>query len=96
MVKALRGGRDDHTKQKAISETLPLIFNAIDTNSDGMIESAEFQLFFESLGIVDKRFMIDVFKEMDTNHDLYLSQQGMFSLFCFFLFLLFSDCFCFD
>lgn len=76
MVKALRGGRDDHTKQKAISETLPLIFNAIDTNSDGMIESAEFQLFFESLGIVDKRFTIDVFKEMDTNHDLYLSQQG--------------------
>lgn len=77
MKAALRGGRDDHTKQKAIAETLPLIFDAIDLNKDGMIESSEFQMFFESLSINDTKFCISVFKEMDTNHDLYLSREGV-------------------
>lgn len=76
LVKALRGGRDDHTKQKAIGELLPLIFNCIDTNKDGLIESSEFQMFWESLGVNDMKLAISVFKELDANHDLYLSQQG--------------------
>ena len=72
----MRGGRDDHTKQKAISELLPLIFNTIDTNNDDLIASAEFQMFFESLGVNDMQLAIHVFKELDTNHDLYLSKEG--------------------
>ena len=78
-IKALRGGRDDHTKQKAISELLPLIFNAIDTNKDGLIESSEFQMFFESLGVNDTKLAINVFRELDSNHDCYLSQEGLFN-----------------
>ena len=34
-------------------------------------------MFFESLSINDTKFCISVFKEMDTNHDLYLSREGV-------------------
>ncbi len=93
-MKALRGGRDDHTKQKAISELLPLIFHAIDINKDGLIESSEFQTFFESLGVNDTKLAINVFRDLDTNHDCFLSQEGLlltkishsFLLFVFILF----------
>jgi len=75
MKAALRGDRDDPVKRKAIFDTLPLIFDAIDTNSDGDIASEEFQAYFASFGLKDPKFAIEIFKEMDTNHDLALSKQ---------------------
>ena len=49
MIKqALRGDRDDPVKRKAILDTLPFIFQAIDTNNEGSIASDEFQVYFES------------------------------------------------
>lgn len=63
-------------KRKAIFDTLPLIFDAIDTNADGQIESEEFQVYFESFGITDHKFAIEIFRELDNNHDLLLSKQG--------------------
>ena len=53
-----------------------MIFDAIDTNSDGDIASEEFQAYFASFGLKDPKFAIEIFKEMDTNHDLALSKQG--------------------
>ncbi len=63
-------------KRKAILDTLPLIFQAVDTNGDGQIESAEFHTYFESFGLSDQKFSYEIFRELDTNHDLALSQQG--------------------
>ena len=77
MIKqALRGDRDDPVKRKAILDTLPLIFQSIDTNNDGSIASDEFQVYFESFGLHDTKFAIEIFKDLDTNHDMALSQQG--------------------
>ena len=53
-----------------------MIFDAIDTNGDGQIASEEFQVYFESFGITDHKFAIEIFREMDSNHDLMLSKQG--------------------
>lgn len=63
-------------KRKAIFDTLPLIFDAIDTNADGQIEIEEFKAYFESFGIIDHKYSIEIFKELDANHDLMLSKQG--------------------
>ena len=76
LKKALRGNRDDANVRKAILDTLPLIFEAIDTNRDGQIASEEFQVYFESFGVSNTKFAIEVFKELDTNHDLIISQDG--------------------
>ena len=76
MFKALRGGEDDPVKRKAILDTLPLIFQAIDTNGDGQIASDEFAVYFQSFGLDDTKFSNEIFKELDQNHDLFLSQQG--------------------
>ena len=53
-----------------------MIFQAIDTNGDGQIASDEFQIYFASFGLTDTKFAIEIFKELDTNHDMALSQQG--------------------
>ena len=74
----MRGNRDDPIKRKAISETLPLIFRAIDTNSDGQIEYQEFQNYFESFGVIDNTFTKFIFKSLDLNHNLYLCEKGIF------------------
>ena len=78
MIKqALRGDRDDPVKRKAILDTLPLIFQAIDTNNDGSIANEEFQVYFQSFGLDDEKFTTEIFKILDTNHDLSLSQEGI-------------------
>ena len=40
----------DVFKRMSITATLPLIFDAIDTNNDEAIELEEFQAYFASLG----------------------------------------------
>ena len=60
-------------------DTLPLIFQAIDTNNDGAIASDEFQVYFQSFGIDHPKFSQNIFKELDTNHDRALSQEGLIS-----------------
>jgi len=85
IVKALRGVRDNHEIRQAILDTLPVIFDAVDTNGDGQIANDEFKAYFESLGINNEKFTNDVFKEMDTNNDRMLSKDGFFIYFCWFL-----------
>ena len=60
---------------------MPLIFDAIDTNSDESIAVEEFQAYFESFGIMDHKFAVDTFREMDANHDLLLNKQGIYNYF---------------
>ena len=60
----------------AITSSLPLIFDAIDTNSDGAIEATEFAAYFTSFGINDTAFANLVFKAMDSNNDCVLSKRG--------------------
>ena len=74
----MRGNRDDPIKKKAILDTLPLIFQSIDNNSDGQIECAELQNYFESFGFTDNKFTKSIFKSLDSNHDLFLSEKGIF------------------
>ena len=60
----------------AITAVLPLIFDAIDTNSDDAIAADEFAAYFASLGVNDKAFAHLVFKSMDSNNDGVLSKRG--------------------
>ena len=71
------GEPNDLSKRKAITDTLPLIFEAIDTNGDGSIESPEFATYFASFGIVDTQFADAVFRAMDANSDGSLSKEGL-------------------
>ena len=53
-----------------------MIFEAVDTDTDGNIGQEEFKAYFASFGINDEKFAIEIFREMDSNHDLALSKQG--------------------
>jgi Ca2+-binding EF-hand superfamily protein len=65
----------DAAKRASIESTLPLIFDAIDTNADGGIAADEFSTYFTSLGVNDAAFATEVFKAMDTNNDGSLSRE---------------------
>jgi Ca2+-binding EF-hand superfamily protein len=66
----------DATKRTAIEATLPLIFDAVDSNLDNAIAADEFAAYFASLGINDSAFATQVFKSMDSNNDGVLSKDG--------------------
>ena len=65
-------------KDKDIRQTLggplPIFFHAVDANGDGMIQSDEFSLFFQILGL-DPKMAPDSFKAIDTNNDGQLSLE---------------------
>jgi hypothetical protein len=79
----------DATKRAAIEATLPLIFDAVDTNLDNAIEKEEFGAYFASLGIHDANLAGQVFRYMDSNNDGVLSKEGEFYFQIFFIFKLF-------
>lgn len=60
-----------------ITSSLPLIFEAIDTNGDDAIAADEFATYFSSFGLTDTAFAFQVFKAMDTNNDGELSKRGI-------------------
>jgi Ca2+-binding EF-hand superfamily protein len=60
-----------------ITSSLPLIFEAIDTNGDDAIAADEFATYFSSFGLTDTAFAFQVFKAMDTNNDGELSKKGV-------------------
>ena len=66
----------DAAKRASIEATLPLIFDAIDTNADGSIAVDEFTGYFRSLGVNDSSFASLVFQAMDVNRDGSLSREG--------------------
>ena len=66
----------DAAKRAAIEATLPLIFDAVDTNLDNAIAADEFASYFASLGVNDAAFASTVFKAMDSNNDGVLSKDG--------------------
>ena len=68
-------------KRASIEATLPLIFDAIDTNGDGGIAVAEFTAYFQSLGINDAKVSSEVFNSMDLNGDGELSREGLIFIF---------------
>ncbi len=66
----------DESKRASINATLPIIFDAIDSNQDDGISSEEFVNYFNSMGVSDAKFAADVFAAMDANNDGSLSKQG--------------------
>jgi Ca2+-binding EF-hand superfamily protein len=56
----------------ALAGPLPLFFSAVDANADGMIQSEEFELFFQIIGL-DPKMAPATFKAIDTNNDGSLS-----------------------
>jgi Ca2+-binding EF-hand superfamily protein len=62
----------DPTLREALAGPLPLFFSAVDANSDGMIQSEEFELFFSIIGL-DPKMAPSTFKAIDTNNDGSLS-----------------------
>lgn len=66
----------DEIKREAITNTLPLIFDAIDSNQDDGVSIDEFSNYFKSLSLFDSKFAGDVFAAMDANNDGSLSKEG--------------------
>lgn len=62
---------DQHLKD-TLAGPLPLFFSAVDANNDGMIQSDEYSLFFQILGL-DPNLAPASFKAIDTNNDGQLS-----------------------
>jgi len=56
------------------AEIYPLFFDVIDTNSDGIIQKEEFELFYKIVGM-DPATAAESFKIIDTNHDGELSRE---------------------
>lgn len=71
-IAALKKQVADPTLRQTLAGPLPLFFSAVDANADGSIQSDEFELFFEILGL-DKSMAPSTFKAIDTNNDGALS-----------------------
>lgn len=71
----MRSALNDESKRKTISDTLPVIFDAIDANRDGGIETHEFKNYFLSFGLNDDDFTLMVFKNIDVDGDGDLSKD---------------------
>jgi hypothetical protein len=55
LINYMRSALNNEKKRLAITETLPLIFDAIDYNRDDGVSVDEFSVFFKSLGIHDTK-----------------------------------------
>ena len=62
----------DPALRDTLAGPLPLFFSAVDANADGNIQSDEFELFFEIIGL-DKSMAPASFQAIDTNNDGQLS-----------------------
>lgn len=54
--------------KEALAGPLPLFFSAVDANADGKIQTEEYAIFFQILGI-DPKLAAASFSAIDTNHD---------------------------
>jgi hypothetical protein len=68
----------DESKRASINATLPIIFDAIDSNQDDGVSAEEFGNYFASMGVNDAKFASEVFAAMDANNDGSLSKEGKF------------------
>ena len=73
---------NDLKKKETIQSTLPLIFDAIDTNKDHEIGLDEFTAYFQSLGINDSKATSEIFStmDMDDNGVITLDEFSAFGL----------------
>ncbi len=67
----------DESKHGTLHDTLPLIFDAIDSDQSGEISKEEFLKYFKSLNINDTQAAYDAFSAMDTSGDDTLSKEGI-------------------
>ena len=71
----------DESKRAAINATLPIVFEAVDSNHDDGVQPSEFFNYFKSLGVNDEEFSKKVFAAMDSNNDGELSKEGNLNYF---------------
>ena len=76
IIKYKKALNDEH-KLAVIDITLGLIFDAIDSNQDEKISNKEYSNFLQSIGILDKTFVENLFDIMDSNHDGVLNREGI-------------------
>lgn len=73
-IEAMKKQVNNPELRGTLAGPLPLFFHAVDANNDGMIQSEEFALFFQILGL-DPKMAPDSFKAIDTNSDGQLSLE---------------------
>lgn len=71
-IEAIKKQVADKALHEALAGPLPLFFSAVDANADGAIQSDEFELFFQIIGL-DPKMAPATFKAIDTNNDGSLS-----------------------
>jgi len=71
-IATLKKQVSDPALRDTLAGPLPLFFSAVDANADGSIQSDEFELFFEILGL-DRKMAPASFQAIDTNNDGQLS-----------------------
>jgi len=73
-IEALKKQVNDPSLKAAVSGPLPLFFKAVDANGDGMIDSSEYGIFFDIIGL-DPNMAPASFQAIDTNNDGLLSEE---------------------
>jgi len=73
-IEAMKKQVKDPSLKGTLAGPLPLFFHAVDANSDGQIQSEEFALFFQILGL-DPKMAPASFQAIDTNSDGQLSLE---------------------
>jgi Ca2+-binding EF-hand superfamily protein len=66
----------DDSKRSTLQETIPLIFDAIDTDKDQSITRKEFGNYFKSLNLTDDSAVDQIFNAMDSNSDGSINRDG--------------------
>jgi len=75
LIVYMRSAMADESKRAAINATLPIVFEAVDSNHDDGVQPSEFFNYFKSLGVNDEEFSKKVFAAMDSNNDGELSKE---------------------
>jgi Ca2+-binding EF-hand superfamily protein len=73
-VKTMKEQINNADMKEKLKGPLPLFFQAVDTDEDGMISGPEFENFFEIIGL-DKSMAPETFKAIDENNDGQLSKE---------------------
>lgn len=74
LIEYIKESLKDEQKKKSLENTIPLIFEAIDTDHDDAVSKVEFANYFKSLNINDQKTADEVFASMDIDKDGSLSK----------------------
>ena len=86
LIESLKQLKDDPECKKNLSDLIRNLFDMMDVNEDGFLQSDEYRRGFENLGVAESEFTKPAFEAIDVNHDGVISPDEIIAAYLDFLF----------